>query len=270
MSANRLDPSLPRLRRPVHPGAARACRIPTTSRQGNLYGMIGMAHRHRDDARSCIRRRASAAGLLVILGLGDRRRHRRGDGQARADDGDAAARGRLPLAGRPRRRARGGGARSMRRRPSASAPTGAHPRRLAVRDGARRRHRRDHLHRLGHRLPEARRAHVGQADHAAAAAPASTSRSAVAARRAARRRSSAPRAMLLFWLIVLVSFVLGVLAHHPDRRRRHAGRRLDAQLLFGLGRGRHRLHARQPRADHHRRAGRLVGRDPVLHHVQGR
>jgi NAD/NADP transhydrogenase beta subunit len=23
-------------------------------------------------------------------------------------------------------------------------------------------------------------------------------------------------------------------------------------------------------ADHHRRAGRLVGRDPVLHHVQGR
>ena len=57
--------------------------------------------------------------------------------------------------------------------------------------------------------------------------------------------------------------------HHPDRRRRHAGRRLDAQLLLGLGGGRHRLHARQHRADHHRRAGRLVGRDPVLHHVQG-
>ena len=57
--------------------------------------------------------------------------------------------------------------------------------------------------------------------------------------------------------------------HHPDRRRRHAGRDLDAQLLFGLGRGRHRLHARQFGADHHRRAGRLLGRDPVLHHVQG-
>ncbi len=36
--------------------------------------------------------------------------------------------------------------------------------------------------------------------------------------------------------------------HHPDRRRRHAGRRIDAQLLLGLGRGRHRLHARQHRA----------------------
>ena len=35
--------------------------------------------------------------------------------------------------------------------------------------------------------------------------------------------------------------------HHPDRRRRHAGRDLDAELLFRLGRGRHRLHARQYR-----------------------
>ena len=58
-------------------------------------------------------------------------------------------------------------------------------------------------------------------------------------------------------------------ADHPDRRRRHAGRHLDAQFLFGLGGGGHRLHARQSRADHHRRAGRLVGRDPLLHHVQG-
>ena len=58
-------------------------------------------------------------------------------------------------------------------------------------------------------------------------------------------------------------------AHHPDRRRRHAGGDLDAQFLFGMGRRRHRLHARQFGADHHRRAGRLLGRDPVLHHVQG-
>ena len=35
---------------------------------------------------------------------------------------------------------------------------------LAVRDVPRRRHRRHHLHGLGDRLPEARRAHVGQAD----------------------------------------------------------------------------------------------------------
>ena len=58
-------------------------------------------------------------------------------------------------------------------------------------------------------------------------------------------------------------------AHRADRRRRHAGRHLDAEFLFGLGRRRHRLHARQSGADHHRLAGRLVGRDPVLHHVQG-
>ena len=56
---------------------------------------------------------------------------------------------------------------------------------------------------------------------------------------------------------------------HPDRRRRHAGRRLDAQLLFGLGGGGHRLHAGQYGADHHRRAGGLVRRDPQLHHVPG-
>ena len=58
-------------------------------------------------------------------------------------------------------------------------------------------------------------------------------------------------------------------ADHPDRRRRHAGRGVDAQLLFRLGGGGHRLHAGQYGADHHGRAGRLVRRDPVLHHVQG-
>ena len=57
--------------------------------------------------------------------------------------------------------------------------------------------------------------------------------------------------------------------HRPHRRRRHAGGHLDAELLFGVGGGRHRLHPRQFGAHHHRRAGRLVGRDPLLHHVQG-
>ena len=57
--------------------------------------------------------------------------------------------------------------------------------------------------------------------------------------------------------------------HHPDWRRGYAGGRVDAQLVLGLGGSRHRLHALQRRADHHRRAGRLVGRDPVVHHVQG-
>ena len=52
---------------------------------------------------------------------------------------------------------------------------------------------------------------------------------------------------------------------HPDRRRRHAGRDLDAELIFGMGRGRHRIYARQFGADHHRRAGGFIRRDLVLH-----
>jgi pimeloyl-ACP methyl ester carboxylesterase len=44
-------------------------------------------------------------------------------------------------------------------------------------------------------------------------------------------------------LVAAFALVLGVTADHPDRRRRHAGRRLDAELLFGLGGRRHRLHA---------------------------
>ena len=72
-----------------------------------------------------------------------------------------------------------------------------------------------------------------------------------------------------FWLITIPGAGTWHPDHHPHWRRRHAGGRLDAELLLGLGRGWHRLHARQHRADHHRRAGRLVGCDPVLHHVQG-
>ncbi len=56
---------------------------------------------------------------------------------------------------------------------------------------------------------------------------------------------------------------------HGDRRRRHAGRDLDAQQLLGLGGGGDRLHAVQRPPDRHRRAGRLLGRDPELHHVPG-
>ena len=54
-----------------------------------------------------------------------------------------------------------------------------------------------------------------------------------------------------------------------DRRRRHAGGRVDAQQLLRLGRGGVGLPARQRPADHHRRAGRLLRCLPVLHHVQG-
>ena len=52
-----------------------------------------------------------------------------------------------------------------------------------------------------------------------------------------------------------------------DRRRRHAGRGVDAEQLLGLGGGGDRLHADERPADRHRRAGRLERRDPVLHHV---
>ena len=72
-----------------------------------------------------------------------------------------------------------------------------------------------------------------------------------------------------FWLLAFALVRVRRADHRADRRRRHAGGDLDAQLLFGMGGGGHRLHAGQHRADHHRRAGRLVGRDPVLHHVQG-
>ena len=70
-----------------------------------------------------------------------------------------------------------------------------------------------------------------------------------------------------FWAITGLSSAARHPDHHPDRRRRHAGRHLHAQLLFGVGGRRHRLYARQFGADHHRRAGRLLRRDPVLHHV---
>ena len=48
---------------------------------------------------------------------------------------------------------------------------------------------------------------------------------------------------LLFWAITLYGAAVRRPDHHPDRRRRHAGRRLDAEFLLRLGRRRHRLHA---------------------------
>ena len=54
-----------------------------------------------------------------------------------------------------------------------------------------------------------------------------------------------------------------------DRRRRHAGGRVDAQQLLRVGGRRGRLHARQRPAHRHRRPGRLLGCDPQLHHVPG-
>ena len=89
------------------------------------------------------------------------------------------------------------------------------------------------------------------------------------ARRAVRRREPAPTASPAL-LADRLTVLAGVARRPPgdgDRRRRHAGRRLDAQQLLGLGGGGGRLHARQRSADHHRRARRLERRDPQLHHV---
>ena len=49
------------------------------------------------------------------------------------------------------------------------------------------------------------------------------------------------------WRCSSATAIAGVLGVHlvaGDRRRRHAGRRLDAQQLLGMGRGGGRLHAR--------------------------
>ena len=58
-------------------------------------------------------------------------------------------------------------------------------------------------------------------------------------------------------------------AGHPDRRRRHADGHLAAQLLRRPRRRGDGLRAREQAADHRRRARRIVGPDPVDHHVQG-
>ena len=42
---------------------------------------------------------------------------------------------------------------------------------------------------------------------------------------------------VLFWLIALLSLGARLPDHHPDRRRRHAGRGVDAEQLFRLGGG---------------------------------
>ena len=54
-----------------------------------------------------------------------------------------------------------------------------------------------------------------------------------------------------------------------DRRRRHADGDLAAELLRRPGGGGDGLRAREQAADHRRRARRIVGPDPVDHHVPG-
>ena len=82
-------------------------------------------------------------------------------------------------------------------------------RRQPHRNVARRGDRRDHLHRLDHRLPEALRAHDRQADPAAGA-PYDQHLLGVALLRADRRCSSARESGVWLFLLILASFALGV------------------------------------------------------------
>ncbi len=106
--------------------ALRGLSHPTTSRQGNLYGMVGMGLAILTTLVG-----APPAGIgawaLVILGLAAGGGAGAYIARQRADDGDAAARRGLPLARRPR-----GGARRRRGALRAAGlrhrPAGPHPR----------------------------------------------------------------------------------------------------------------------------------------------
>ena len=187
------------------------------------------------------------AAIGVILA---RHRHRRRDRHlhraAHPDDGAAAAGRRLPQPGRPRR--------------------GVRRRRGLLRAGRlrHRRARRDPRQAAWSRWRSAPRsapspspARSSPSPSCRASSPASrwSSRASIRSTRCSasllrgahrlvrRRRSRRWRS----GLIVVLSLAAGLPAHPADRRRRHAGRDLDAQFLFGLGGLRHRLHAGQQR-----------------------
>ena len=144
--------------------ALRGLSHPTTSRQGNIYGMIGMGI--AIVTTLALATPTWSGFALIVLGL------------AIGGSVGAVTARRIAMTSMPQLVA-------AFHRWSASPPCMVaaaahlcagklrhrhgqrHPQPGAGRDGARRRHRRHHLHRLGHRLPEARRPHVRQADHAA-------------------------------------------------------------------------------------------------------
>ena len=182
--------------------ALRGLSSPATSRQGNRFGMIGMAIAVLTTLAlaSAVERPFVAAGHPRLR---HRRRHRRVARAHHPDDRDAAARGDVPFAGRPRRGARRRRrvlcARGLRHRRGRHHSSGEHDR-----DVAWARDRRDDLHRLDHRLPQARRPHVRRADPVA---PAPRRQ-----RRARRRARPDDRA-------VLRHPIAGVLLAHRARSR---------------------------------------------------
>ena len=137
----------------------------------------------------------------------------------------------------------------------------------AGRDLPRHPDRRHHLHRLDRRLRQARRPHLLEA--ADAAEPARDQHRRRAALPAARHPLLQRRRHLDDGARRADRRLHRLAPDHGDRRRRHAGRDLDAEQLLGLGRGGDRLHPLERPAHRHRRAGRLLGCDPHLHHVPG-
>ena len=144
--------------------ALRGLSSPASSRQGNRFGMIGMAI-------AVVTTLALRAARPIVAARHPRFRHRRRFRRLtrahRSDDRDAATGGDVPFARRPCGGVRGRGralcAAGLRHR------QGGDIHRASRRNVAGSRHRRDDLHRLDHRLSQTRRADVGQADHAAAA-----------------------------------------------------------------------------------------------------
>jgi hypothetical protein len=216
--------------------ALRGLSSPETARAGNFWGIAGMAIAIVTTLAQPNMNVSFWMLLAMAIGGGARLLHR----GTHRDDGAAAAGRGLPLAGRPRGRAGGGGgvllAGQFRHRRAR-----CHQARLADRDGPGDCDRRDHLHRLGRRLLQAAGPALAAAQPDADAAP---------DQRRARRDLRAPADLVLRHGQRGGAVAAdprhaadGLVPDHPDRRRRHAGRRVDAQLLLGLGGLRHRLHA---------------------------